>query len=319
MVFYFFLLVQMDKEIKELTRQRDLAQSQIQELLQLTTERHGLELETVAAENHEKHYERLNSSNSKLAFAENAEHNFLLDGTSPRLPRMSSKFVEPDSLSGWEITAPEIPVRGSNNNHNDDTEVNCKEVHCIEIDESKLSTYDQKQQMERKVEEKGNEEIKEEKPNFPDKREGESGEINPGVTYDSLQKKIQDMQSTINCLVSLYPSDQSSPSSSDVDTVSTVSSQITRSRSCRTMLMGVPPYSTSKASDVGFLGNLETPLSNFSGDFEKTQRKDSLTLVSTSSNLTELSSIEVGKFVAEENKEEDNAQLKQVDDLVRDS
>lgn len=298
----------MDKEIKELTRQRDLAQSRIQDLLRSTTENRGLESGTVEAENQEKHYERRNSSNSNLDFAENAEDNFLLDGTSPRLSiGMSSKLLGPDSLSGWEITAPKILEPNSSNNHNNETEVICKDVRCIEIDEPRLSTNDRKEELEREVDENENEEMKEEKPDFPDKREGEIGDIDSGVTYDSLQEKIQAVQNTINCLVSLYPVDRSSPSSLDMDTASTVSSKVTRSRSCRTMLMGAAPYSTPKGSDDGFSGNLETSPSDFSGDLG---RKHS------SSDFTELSSLENGKFAAEENREED-FQLKQVDDQVR--
>ncbi|KAK4771552.1 hypothetical protein SAY87_032084 [Trapa incisa] len=129
--------------------------------------------------------------------------------------------------------------------------------------------------MVRKSEEDQNEDIKEENPKCPEKMGAESGDINYEATYDSMNKKIQDVQSTINCLVSLYPTaDQSPPTSPNVDAVNTISMKIMRSRSSRTMLMGVPPYSISKASDLGFSGNLETPPLEFQDDFKKTWRKD---------------------------------------------
>ncbi|XP_031380257.1 kinesin-like protein KIN-7F [Punica granatum] len=307
----------MDKEIKELTQQRDIAQSRIQDLLRSTSDRQGSKLGNVEEPNHGKHYERLNSSNSNLDFADNVEDNFLLDGTSPRLSMgMSPKFVGPDQLSEWEVDAPKIPEPNSINGYNDDREVTCKEVCCIEEDESRPNIIDQKEETERKVEENENKHTKEEPLTSLKKTEGEVGDSNPNVTYDSLQKKIQDMQKTINCLVSLYPAERSSPSSSsDMDTASTVSSKVTRSRSCKSLLIGAPPYSTSEGSEAGFSGNLERFPGNISCDFDNTGRKESLTSARTSPDLTELSRLENKKFVAEENKkEEDNVQLKQVDD-----
>ncbi|KAK4771553.1 hypothetical protein SAY87_032085 [Trapa incisa] len=118
----------MEKEIKELTQQLDHAQSRIQDLLLLTTETQRLEPGTVKAENQDKYYGRVDSSNSNLDFADNAEEEFLLDGTSPKLPRMYSKIVAPDLLSWWDITAPKIQESSRNDDPNDDTEVMCKDA-----------------------------------------------------------------------------------------------------------------------------------------------------------------------------------------------
>lgn len=310
----------MDKEIKELTQQRDLAQSRIQDLLRSTTERQGSESGVVEKEKHEKHYERLNSSNGNLDFAENAEDGFLLDGTSPRLSiGMSPKLGGPDPLSGWEGAATKTPETNTCLDYDDGAEVICKEVRCIEVDESRPGINDQREQTESKLQENTNEPMKEEHINYPEK-DGGIGDFSADATYDSLQKKIHDMQRTINCLASLYPVDRSSASSSDADTTSTVSSKVTRSRSCKTKSVGTPPYPTPEWSDIGFSANLEPSRLNSSSDFENTRRKDSLISVGTSLDFGELDGTDNEKFVAEESKEDaDDVQLKQVDDQVRHS
>lgn len=58
---------------------------------------------------------------------ENPEDHFLFDGPSPRFTTISPKFVCPDPYKGWE---------GITHGGRDDFEELCKDVQCIELEES---------------------------------------------------------------------------------------------------------------------------------------------------------------------------------------
>ncbi|XP_061350697.1 kinesin-like protein KIN-7F [Gastrolobium bilobum] len=127
---------QMDKEIKELTRQRDLFQSHVENLLQSVGKDRLLRVDKdVASESSgvannprpgtDKRSENLNGTTSSVSISnehflqqpENSEDSFLLDGSPPM-------FVGPDPCEGWE----EIASRA-------ESEDNCMELPCIEIKE----------------------------------------------------------------------------------------------------------------------------------------------------------------------------------------
>ncbi|KAJ1401339.1 P-loop containing nucleoside triphosphate hydrolase [Sesbania bispinosa] len=128
---------QMDKEIKELTRQRDHFQSHVENLLQSVgkdqlskADKDGASESSGVGNNlrpgADRKSENLNRTTSSLSISnenllqqqpENSEDNFLLDGCSPT-------FVGPDPCQGWE----EMASRA-------ESEDNCKEVTCIEIKE----------------------------------------------------------------------------------------------------------------------------------------------------------------------------------------
>ncbi|KAK4744771.1 hypothetical protein SAY87_011083 [Trapa incisa] len=298
----------MDREIKELTRQRDLAQSRIHDLLQSSPR--GSDSGALEKENHERHYERVNSSNSNLDFAENDEDSFMLDRASQRLSiSMSPKIGGPDQLEAAASDKASLTKAGSD--HDDGAEDICKEVRCIEIGESRPCIIDQEGQADGKLQEN------EEQINYP---EDEIVEYSSDATYDSLQKKIQDMQRTINCLANSYPVDRSS-SSSDGDAASITSSKDTRSRSCRTMAVGVSAHPTPEWSDIELSENPEPSIANSSCDFDNIQRKDYLISMGTSLDFGELEGTDNEKVVAEIESQEDAevARLKQVDVQVRSS
>lgn len=122
---------QMDKEIKELTRQRDLFQSHVENLLQSAGKDRLLRVDKdesscVIANNLRPRtvnkYENLDrtsnvsiSNEHLLHQSENLEDAFLLDGSPPT-------FVGPDPCHGWEERASRA-----------ESEDCCREVQCIEI------------------------------------------------------------------------------------------------------------------------------------------------------------------------------------------
>ncbi|XP_017981163.1 PREDICTED: kinesin-like protein KIN-7F [Theobroma cacao] len=133
------LIGQMAKEIAELTRQRDLAQSRVENLLLSVREVQMLKQGEYSSPklsepakvpymvDYNKHRNTSvpsvpSSYNHYLGLPENSEEYFLLDGSTP-------KFVGPDPCKGWE----EIAHR--TNEQFDDS---CKEVRCIEIENSSI-------------------------------------------------------------------------------------------------------------------------------------------------------------------------------------
>lgn len=125
--------MQMDKEIKELTRQRDLFQSHVKNLLQSAGKDRILRLDKDwvpessgvsndlhpgtdnTSDNLDRTTSSLSISNEHLSQQpENSDDNCLLDGCPPT-------FVGPDPCKGWEEM-----TSGA------ESEDNCKEVPCIE-------------------------------------------------------------------------------------------------------------------------------------------------------------------------------------------
>ena len=128
--------MQMDKEIKELTRQRDLFQCHIENLLQSVGKDRVLRLDKDCASESsgvianyllpgtESKSENLDRTTSGVSISEhllqqpqNLEDDFLLDGSPPT-------FVGPDPCHGWEERASRA-----------ESEDSCREVQCIEIKE----------------------------------------------------------------------------------------------------------------------------------------------------------------------------------------
>ncbi|KAI4366338.1 hypothetical protein MLD38_022225 [Melastoma candidum] len=244
------LIEKMENEITELTRQRDLAESKVQDLLRtredkssdceesLTVEEKMDWLKTHDANvgrelgNGCRKIERLNSRNV-LQFAETAEETFLLDGFSPRLSIGTPRSMEigPDPSKNWESTCERI---------DEDVEELCREVRCIDTFQPSLEAEmkpDQEptmtpDELEQKVDiaEPVNEEELIKKADVVNNADVD-------ISYESLKKKVQDMQKTINCLVSLYPVEQSSNSmviNADRNL------RVTRSRSCKAIFMALP-------------------------------------------------------------------------------
>ncbi|MFQ6642056.1 hypothetical protein Gotur_017661 [Gossypium turneri] len=134
------LIEQMAKEIEELTRQRDLAQSRVENLLLSVREVQMLKSGeyssnssevtnvpcTVDYSNHKDivtpSVPITNNNNQYDGHPENSEEECHLDG-------ITTKFVEPDPSKGWDKVAQKIDEK---------FEDNCKEVRCIEFEDSSI-------------------------------------------------------------------------------------------------------------------------------------------------------------------------------------
>lgn len=131
----------MAKEIEELTRERDLAQSRVENLLlksvekaQPPNQKELMEMETsklskyrsFAAFNELKNFDEPDTPGYMkcLELSANPEDYFLLDDSTP-------KFAGPDPWEGWEGTA-----RKSDEESKDF----CKDVRCIKIEEPSIKT-----------------------------------------------------------------------------------------------------------------------------------------------------------------------------------
>ncbi|MBA0625558.1 hypothetical protein Godav_003340 [Gossypium davidsonii] len=132
--------LQMAKEIEELTRQRDLAQSRVENLLLSVREVQMLKSGeyssnssevtnvpcTVDYSNHKDivtpSVPITNNNNQYDGHPENSEEECHLDG-------ITTKFVEPDPSKGWDKVAQKIDEK---------FEDNCKEVRCIEFEDSSI-------------------------------------------------------------------------------------------------------------------------------------------------------------------------------------
>ncbi|OMO87468.1 hypothetical protein CCACVL1_09009 [Corchorus capsularis] len=130
------IIEQMAKEVQELTRQRDLAQHRVENLLLSVREVQMLKQAEYSSSRSSGvdevpfmvEYNKLRNTvvprapsvKFLLGFPEKPEDYFLLDGSTP-------KFPGPDPCQGWEDTS-----QGTDRNSED----NCKEVRCIEIEDS---------------------------------------------------------------------------------------------------------------------------------------------------------------------------------------
>lgn len=236
------IILQMDKEIRELTRQRDLAQSRVEKLLQSSREDQVSSLDEYSVVgssevpsplhsdighgtlNTVKNFDRhgvANRSPQNFQLSEYPEENFLLDESTP-------KFVGLDPSQGWE-------QRAKNND-----EESCKEVQCIEMENSSMNKKIEADVFLPKPEEKdGVSSPLSSGLSSPRKEDKESNTIIDSPKYDGMKRKIQELQKTIDYLVNLYPLERS-PYLNEEDVSTTKSIRMNRSTSCRAVLMSVP-------------------------------------------------------------------------------
>ncbi|RVW50371.1 putative LRR receptor-like serine/threonine-protein kinase [Vitis vinifera] len=153
------LIEKMDKEIKDLTQQRDLAHSQIEDLLKSIGEDQSkqsmesdqisehqvqntwsdepsasessdmpnshcldLDLTTCSSSQYSDHDNGLNSRGDSLQLPENSENHFPSDDASSILSTNTPIFVGPNPCQGWEKT-----IQGLDRNTEDDTSLPCPE------------------------------------------------------------------------------------------------------------------------------------------------------------------------------------------------
>ncbi|MCE3215794.1 hypothetical protein HAX54_003572 [Datura stramonium] len=159
------LIEKMSREIRELTEQRDLAQSRVHNLAssgswtevssvsspdkaqwlddyaasEVSEYVYPFRPDGVSAVSHSDGYEGLNSNKLGEQIPEPPEDQFLCDDTSPRL--FIEKYFGPDPCKGWENIA-QRTVQS--------LEDNCKEVQCVEVDSNTKSTSSGKHSSPRK-------------------------------------------------------------------------------------------------------------------------------------------------------------------------
>lgn len=219
----------MDKEIKELRKQRDLAESRIESMLQS-----GVEDQVSTSD------EYLRSEGSKSMIGVTTDNRINHQQQLSHTAKYSSipKCIGFNSSQGWEEIAQEYYAKNE-----DDI---CKEVRCIEMDDSRV---DQNAALPFALpisKERGGNSIMNEENELSDKpgksvmqEEKESTPIVTDFSYDALKLKIQEMQRTINSLANLYPFEDS-PCSSEACMSSSKSLILTRSKSCKAVLTTSP-------------------------------------------------------------------------------
>ncbi|GAV73357.1 Kinesin domain-containing protein/DUF3490 domain-containing protein [Cephalotus follicularis] len=256
----------MEKEIRELTKQRDLAQSRVADLLDVikhdqnsqqstgtghySNQQAALEDEFSASESsglfdsHQldvadrrpRYYETESGSNAEEPYHQlqgNYEDDYLSDGTSSP-PTIGKKFVRSNSGQNLERTA-------------DDPDEYCKEVQCIEMNESSRD----KNLESRALSNDENEGIlaltvhgddlngdatAQEITSTPGLGDRGVSHISNGFTYSALDLRLDHEREALDSLVSPYP-DILSSRAREAELSSSSSMKLTRSWSCRANLV----------------------------------------------------------------------------------
>ncbi|KAI8549573.1 hypothetical protein RHMOL_Rhmol06G0035400 [Rhododendron molle] len=233
------LIEKMDNEIKELKKQRDQAQFMLQSVGEYQVSRSLAEHcqlvepympntssldEYSASESSEvvdprrsdatsnpapahlsDSYAFHNSNKSDFDRLDQCEDQFLSNGISPR--RVIDQLFGPDPSQGWEMTSQK---------HEEDSEDQCKDVRCIEVEESS-----------------GKSNLKSDAPLLPKKENVDLSNVQSDPTCEALKKKIQELQKTVDYLVNSYLMEHSSSSSESDHTSRRRSMRLSKSRSCR--------------------------------------------------------------------------------------
>ncbi|KAK6143430.1 hypothetical protein DH2020_023778 [Rehmannia glutinosa] len=205
----------LEKEIRELKKQRDLAHSRIDDLLRaVESDKHSQKLNEIQSVNGDS---RCNGT-SDLLHSENSEDTYSSDDISD-----PSQEIEEPSLGIGE-----------------DSDETCKEVRCVEMSESghnrtneslRQSTSDSEESMPI-LSESANGRIM----SSPRQVIGSDNVYSNGV----LEQKIQGVQKTIDSLFRPYH-DVLSPGGPSTSMTFSGNLKLTRSRSCRAGLMTVSP------------------------------------------------------------------------------
>ncbi|XP_043712760.1 kinesin-like protein KIN-7E isoform X2 [Telopea speciosissima] len=277
-------IAKMEKETRELIQQRDLAQSRLHDLLRVVGDDQASKLRehntwedvksisesSILEDPHSaigvgrintSWYSDSNSDNNSVypQLPEIPENHFLTDGTSPRLSTISPTFLGRDPCQGWEEIAEETV---------EDSEDICKEVRCIEMEESNkvrniepnaLSPEENEDMLSLTV--TGNGDATEQVLiSSPKKGDGDLKGMK-NFMYGALEQKLHHVQKTIDCLVNPYLDEPSPWPPADMSSSRRL--QLTKSRSCRAALMisSSTPYSESGNQ------NENTPPSRFDRDF----------------------------------------------------
>ncbi|XP_073270096.1 kinesin-like protein KIN-7F [Primulina huaijiensis] len=221
----------LEKEIRELKKEQDLAHSRIEELLRIVENNVGSQ-KLIGIQSVDSEFERTGMSDPILS--ESSEDHSLSDAVSD-----SSKGID-ESMTGI-------------GEYSDDM---CKEVGCIEMAGS------EQDEMYESLRHSSNGENRERTPNMWQPRyetiiAQETAGASPtgisdaksGYSFGLLEQKFQDLQKTIDSLVMPYP-DSSSPGATSTSLTGSGKLKMTQSRSVRANLMvGSPDFEMPEQSE----------------------------------------------------------------------
>ncbi|KAK3195363.1 hypothetical protein Dsin_026673 [Dipteronia sinensis] len=288
----------MEKEIRELTKQRDLAQSRVEDLLGMVG--HGQDSRLEAGSNHHPNHlagdtwedeysvsessgvtntqhlgagvRKSNNTNyydtesgsysDDLYHRDNIEEPSVSDCTSSPLS-FGKKFVKSHPSKSLEENGAGV---------GEDPDEYCKEVQCIEMDES-LSNGNEGMlalTMNEDEDVTGQEMI-----SNPINGDREESQTRNGFMYGALEQRLNNVQKTINSLADPYH-DSDEPSSQSLAADSTRSLTLTRSWSCRANIMAgssSPCFDKTEQTDCTPPNGFDK---NFPGRPEGFRRKFSL-------------------------------------------
>ncbi|WCJ40895.1 Kinesin-like protein KIN-7E [Euphorbia peplus] len=269
----------MEKEIRELTKQRDLAESRIQDLLKMIgndqTSRNEM---AISRHNQQKRGDAWESQSSVSESSGVAFRRYRGEGA--RKSNMNiyegdsgSSMGEPyyleDNMGGHSVSNTSSPISMGKKItvSMEDADDYCKEVQCIETDEARRKNYIEPHSRSNGETEgiltltmgrDGNaagEEI-----STPTNRYRDVGNMQHGFTYDMLEQRMNHVQMTIDALVT-PDTNETSPKSSVVDKSSSRSmNEVNRSLSSSENFMAESTLDLERAEQ------LESTPSN---DFEK--------------------------------------------------
>ncbi|KAI3959158.1 hypothetical protein MKX01_023834 [Papaver californicum] len=254
----------MEKEIKELTQQRDLVQSRLDDLLQVVgngrnsrrwddsdrtrkiNARKAWECESSISDSQgisEKQFSNVGvtKSNTSLYSNEHSENHgedydlqlpgniedyFLSDGNAPQLPIDNSTFDRPNPSQSW---------KGITQGSHEDFDDLCKEVRCIEMEESSkpiISTPEESEVISPFTINPNQDTIDQESVASV----GKDGELSYATAACTPPQKFVDVRKTItDFLAKSYP-DETSLSILESNISSSRSMQLSKSKSCRATL-----------------------------------------------------------------------------------
>ncbi|GAB4839451.1 hypothetical protein Ancab_028973 [Ancistrocladus abbreviatus] len=266
----------MDKEIKEVSWQRDIAQSQIKELLVSAEQRNASRLQDKSRKSSAHRlkismlddssvmsdmsdYQRIDVdlktseplslgdpqlNNQQMELLDKFETHFLSGESSPQLVSRTMEFVGPDPYQSWNKFVQST---------DEDVEDNWKEVRCIEVQASCKHRKTRSDAMTIPLEENKEKQTAEEEEDdlsimvrdeYPilSLNKAEMGLSHSPPDSDALVKRIRELQKTIDSLVNRYPGEHS-PCSTESDISSSRGFNLGRSRSCRAILTAIPSLS----------------------------------------------------------------------------
>ncbi|XVE67060.1 hypothetical protein DITRI_Ditri08aG0129900 [Diplodiscus trichospermus] len=248
----------METEIRELTKQRDLAQSRVEDLLRML--RNDQDSRKLARMDYhpnqptqgawEDDYSASDSScladsNRLDEHLNNHEDHSMLDMTSLPLS-FGKKLARSDSGQSLDENAGETA---------DDPDEYCKEVQCIETEESGRENNTESRALPNGESEGilaltlygdgDGDEAGQETMSTPMNGDREANRIQNGFMHDTLELRLHHVWKTIDSLVSSYP-DKSSPDAQVADLSSSRSLKLGRSWSCRADVESTPPKGLEK-------------------------------------------------------------------------